>query len=140
MPRARTPPDAVMPPAKSAPKPRRRRSKRADPPMTLLDRSRQTAGRAVESLDDCVERVTGMLASEQYEPRLASHLAYLAKHAIMMLGELRKLEAHDQRAVRAMTVEEKDAQVVEYVRDMPRDRRAQIRAVLDELDADQLLA
>lgn len=133
-------PDAA--PAK--PKRSRKRDKRAPigpvKATTLLDRARETARISVESLDACVQRVTGMLATEQYEPRLASHLAYLAKHAIMMLGELRKLEAHDQRAVRAMTTEEKDAQILAYVQEMPRDRRAVIRQALDELDADQLLA
>lgn len=121
-------------------KPRRKPRRKPKQPVTLLDRARQTAGRAVDSLDDCVERVTVMLGHEKYDQRLASHLAYLAKHAIIVLGELRKLEAHDQRAVKAMTVEEKDAQVLAYVRDMPRDRRAQIRAAIDELDAEQLLA
>ena len=128
---------------KPAPKPRAKR-KRKGPQLpiatTMLDRARGTALRAVDSLDSCVERVTIMLGADKYDQRMASHLAYLAKHAIMVLGELRKLEAHDQRAVRAMTTDQKDAQVLAYVRDMPRDRRALVRAALDDLDAEQLLA
>ena len=140
-------------PAAKAPKPPRKRARKPSAgvdaalaalgaPQTVLDRARATVERAMTLLDDCVARVAEQLEDpkKKYDPRLASHLAYLSKHAVGALAELRKLEAHELRAVKAMTEEQKDQEVLGYLRAMPRDRRAAARVLLDELDREQLLA
>lgn len=105
-----------------------------DTAATMLDAARATVLRAMHALDDCIERVGAMLAGE-YDAKIASHLAYLTKHAIMTLSEVRKLEAHDQRAVQAMEPAERDELIRLYVAQMPADRRASIRQVIDDCDA-----
>jgi hypothetical protein len=59
-------------------------------------------------------------------------LAYLTKHIAQILEVLRKLEKHDQDAVKRMTAEEKDQLVQAYLADLPAERRAVFRALLDE--------
>lgn len=101
-----------------------------------LEKARGTVDRAVSALDRCVTRVADTLdAADDYDPKLASHLAYLTEHATSVLDGLRKLEKHDKDAVKAMTVDERDDLLKAHIATMPIDRRKALRAWLDDLDS-----
>ena len=103
---------------------------------SLLEKVRDTAAKATETLDVCITRVGEMLNNPDgpYNDKLASHLAYLTKYIAAVMESLRKLEAHDDKTVKGMSPAKKDALVQAYIADLPRDRRAALRAALDELD------
>jgi hypothetical protein len=103
--------------------------------MTLLERARTAVGKGVDMMDACVERVSKMLdedhAAGKYDSKLGSHLAYLVEHVSRAMGELRKLEKHDADAVKKMSPEERDALVMAYAIDLPRDRWEDFKARVD---------
>lgn len=64
----------------------------------------------------------------------------LARSISTLTAEVRKREAHDHEMVSRMSPAEKDRLVMEYLKGLPRDRRAGVRALLDEIDdAEQIL-
>lgn len=114
------------------------RRKKPDASESLVQAARVTIAKALDSLDQCVERVGKMLDKGVdgvgYDDKAASHLAWLTKHVAQILGEVRKLEVHDKNMVARMTAEEKDALVKAYLMDLPPERRAEFRALLDDLE------
>jgi hypothetical protein len=104
----------------------------------LLEKVRDTAARAAAELDRCVVRVAANLNADgvAYDIKLASHLSYLGTGVVHILGELRKLDAGLRAQARKMTPEQEHEAMLEYLRTLPIERRADVRAVLDELDTD----
>lgn len=108
--------------------------------QSLVEAARTTIAKALASLDACVGRVATMLEGEDvYSDKAASHLAWLTKHVAQILGEVRKLEAHDRNTVGKMSPEERDRLVVEYLRDLQPERRGEFRVLLDQLDASEAI-
>lgn len=103
----------------------------------LLEDARETVASGLDGLAKCVIRVRSSLEQGEtaYDPKLASHLAYLTEHTTAVLRELRQLERHDKRTVEDMTPAEVHTLVGEYIAGVDRDGRAYFRALLDELDA-----
>ena len=66
--------------------------------------------------------------SGDYDDKMASHLAYLTKHIAQIMESLRKLEAHDANAVKKMPPAQQDKLVQAYIADLPKERRAALRA------------
>lgn len=101
---------------------------------------------ARELLCDALEalrRQLGILDARQaeiqpggFDPKLADAIASCNRAAAGSAAELRKLEAHDRNAAAALSDEERDRLVFEYARQVSRDRRDAIRALFDELDAE----
>jgi hypothetical protein len=107
---------------------------------SLLDSARNTIAKGLATLDRCVDRVSAMLEDDElYDDKAASHLAWLLKNQSQIVGELRKLEAHDKRSVATMKPDEKDRLVWAYVEDLPVERRHQLRSRLDDLDEKERL-
>lgn len=96
----------------------------------LLERATAAVEKGLDTLLACIETVTQELHNGPYTTALGSHLAYLTQHATSVLDGVRKLEAHDQRAVKAMTPEERDALILSYIADLPEERRAAVVALL----------
>ena len=69
-------------------------------PDPLLKRISESCGKAITSLDDCIERVASNLAGADgadYDKDLASHLAWLTKNVAQIGGEVRKMESHEAK-------------------------------------------
>ena len=92
----------------------------------MLNRARSTMDRAVQTLDRCVERVTEILEADEYNNKLASHLAWLAKQLAGITGELRKLEAHEEKISKNMSPEKRHAVVMAYLRSLPHHRQREV--------------
>lgn len=95
--------------------------------------------RAMRHLDKLLGAVEGTLASGDCSPALARESAGVARALTGLAGELRQRERHIRDAVRAMPSDERDALILEYLRDLAPERRAAVVAFLDELGKDQLL-
>jgi hypothetical protein len=104
----------------------------------LLERVRGTAAKAADELDNCVTRVSSALREPgaKYNDKLASHLAYLGGHVVQILGELRKLDAGLRAQIRKLTPEQEHQACLDYVRELPLEKRSEIRALIDELDCE----
>ena len=101
----------------------------------LLHQAIAVAEKSLGSLRYCVERVDESLrAATAYDSKLASHQAYLAAGVSQLVETLRKAEAHEAKRADELTAEEQDRLIAEHVRDLPIDRRAELRGLLDEID------
>lgn len=135
-------------------KSRRKRPRKPKKPESLplpesldpLELSRRVVATGLAALQSCMERITTMLdddgppcdvcgrKGQKYDDRLASHFAYLLKHAAGVMEANRKLDAHYHRWAQQAAPEDRDAIVVQYLRDLPPARRA---AMLNMLDAEE---
>jgi hypothetical protein len=88
----------------------------------MINRARSTLDKAVGTLDRCVETVSDTLASGDYSKDLASHLAWLAKQLAGITGELRKLEAHEEKISKSMSPERRHLVVMAYLEALPSHR------------------
>lgn len=104
----------------------------------LLQTARRTVFEALQGVQANLEHVERQLQAKrdagEYDTSLGSHHAWVTQKAVSLLGEVRKLEAHDRRAGEEMTPEEELALLKEHIRELSVDQRAGIRALLDELD------
>lgn len=106
----------------------------------LLETARASLASGVEALDRCIAEVNHRLATaENYDLRLASHLAWITKHAAGLVDALRKLEKHDAAQADAMPPEERDRMVADYLTELPVERRASFRQLLEDLDGRRML-
>ena len=96
----------------------------------MLNRARSTMDKAVQTLDRCVERMSEKLDHAEYDNKDASHLAWLAKQLAGITGELRKLEAHEEKISKNMSPEKRHAVVMAYLKALPHHRQ---REVADEI-------
>ena len=105
----------------------------------LLHQAIGVAEKSLDSLRYCVERVDESLrGSGSYDSKMASHQAYLASGVSQLVETLRKAEAHEAKRVEEMSADEHDRLVFDFIRDgMTRERRADLRRFLEELDAGQ---
>lgn len=94
------------------------------PDASLLERVRGTVESAAAALDRAIKRVSSDLdASEEYDDKKASHLAWVSQKLVGMLSELRKLEAHNRQTVTKLSPDERDHLVRAYLEALPPDRR-----------------
>lgn len=106
------------------------------PAISMLETARETAAESLETLRDCLKRVKQLLeTSDKYDDKLASHTAWLSRHVVSILGELRKLEASDRQAVAKMSSTQQDELVANYIRDLPRDRLEALSSLMSQLTA-----
>ena len=100
-----------------------------------------TAKKAAEGLDWAVTKVRETLEQPdaKYNDKLASHLAYLSSHVIQMVGELRKLDAGIRAQIKKLTPEQEFEACLEYVRELPVEKRADLRNLIEELEGETSL-
>lgn len=108
---------------------------------SLIRSAQEAVSVGTEALRRCITRVAKQLDDaedngEKYNDKLGSHLAYLSEPAARNLVALRQLEAHEKKMAEEMSPEDQDAMIAEYIRDLPRDRLAPIRAALADRDAE----
>lgn len=105
-----------------------------------LIQGQKTLAKGVEIIDACLDRCRTMLAEgEEYDDKLASHVAWVTKYMAGSLSELRQLEKHEQRMVDDMTPEELHRVVVAYVHELDPDGRQVFRELLDECEGQESL-
>lgn len=77
------------------------------------------------------------LHSGGFDPELATCAASLGRAITSLASEERQQEKHAAQMVARMSPEERAELTKEYLRELPVDRRADFRAFLDDLDADE---
>ena len=107
----------------------------------LIEQVRATCRKAADQLDWCIEHVSAQLREQvenqgKYNDKLASHLSYLNGAVVSSLGELRKLDAGLRAQAKKLTPEQEHEAMLAYVRELPIERRLEIRHVLDELEGE----
>lgn len=119
---------------------RSRAHKQPTKPIDLLERSAQVLEEGLDGLHTAIKTVKADLATK-YSSALASHLAYLTKHATSALAEARKQDKEQRIADQSISDEKLDALIVVTLGEMSRERRFAIKAQLDEMvGGDHLLA
>lgn len=104
----------------------------------LLSRAQASCSTALEALDRCVRHVANLLAGASaptaaakgknkkpatgYDDKMASHLAWLTKNIAQIMGELRKLDAHERKSDDDLT----PAIVLAYLRGLDPSPRAHL--------------
>lgn len=81
--------------------------------------------------------VSAALAAGEATPALVRESAGVARALVAVSGEIRQREKHARQQVADMTPEEADALVAEYLRELTKERRAELREFLDELDREE---
>ena len=118
------------------PKPQKDTPKRITEPVEtseMLTGARGTMSKACRALDSCVDRVTETLAAGEYSKDLASHLAWLTKQLAGVTGELRKLEAHEEKISKTMSPERRHSVVMAYLRSLPAHRQREVSEELERM-------
>lgn len=114
----------------------------------LLSRAQASCSTALEALDRCIRHVASALAASEaptgweatiaqpkgkgkskgekpasdYNDKMASHLAWLTKNIAQIMGELRKLDAHERKSDDELT----PAIVLSYLRALDVSERAHL--------------
>jgi uncharacterized protein YicC (UPF0701 family) len=87
---------------------------------SLLTRARRMVDSSLDLLESAIERSGVELKDKaKYNTTLGSHVAYLSKHAVMILSEVRKLEAHDRSVADRLTQDELMGLALDFLRDQP---------------------
>lgn len=87
------------------------KSKKVTVPETndLIDRCLCMASKALSKLDVCVDRISKKLdEADEYDVKDASHLAWVMAQIVKQIGELRKLNDQDERAIKNMKPSERE--------------------------------
>lgn len=74
-----------------------------------------------------------------FDKDLANASAALGRAITGLAGEQRQQEKHAKDMVARMSLSEQDALVKEYLREVQPERRTEFRALLDELDATEMV-
>lgn len=90
--------------------------------------------RLIKSQLDALEKAT---KDRGYDEDLAAMAANLARSVATLTAETRKRETHGKKVVDNMPVDERDALVLAYIAEMSKERRAAVRAYLQELEAQE---
>lgn len=99
----------------------------------LLVEAYEALGVAIRRIRKTIEEVTADLDIKPNSTK-SSHLAFLGEKLSALMRELRLYEKHEQERSLAMSVDEEFKGLREYLRDLPVERRADVRAYLDELE------
>lgn len=92
----------------------------------------------LEHLRSLRQTVADALASGKATPALVRESAGVARALVSVSTEIRQRDKYARSTVPKMTPEERDELVLSYIRDLPKERRAVIRELLDELDSEDL--
>ena len=111
------------------------RSKSVADTSEMLSGARNTMSKACVALDACVDRVTDTLAQGEYSKDLASHLEWLTKQLAGVTGELRKLEAHEEKISKSWSPEKRHTVVMAYLRSLPTHRQREVAEELKRMIA-----
>lgn len=95
--------------------------------------------RTIRHLTKLLGAVERTLEAGEANPALARESASVARAMTSLAAELRAREKHEKSMVEAMTPEERRRVVFAFVRELDNDGRAEMRAVLDELDSSERL-
>ena len=139
-----------MSPTPKKPRKRKPTAKQEAPPAPveapdledLLAEARATVHAAISGLQESIAKVRRQLSEQpagEHNSALASHLAYLSRHATQALAEIRKLDSEQRKVDANLAPTELDALVLEYLTEIPRERREELRRRLDERVGDDLL-
>lgn len=74
-----------------------------------------------------------------YDRDLAASAASLARSLASVMSERRQQEKHVKQMVERMSPAEQDALVLEYLKELTPERRAEVRVFMDQLDAEENL-
>lgn len=103
----------------------------SDPVQAQID---TLIARAITHLDVCLTSVEETVKAGDASPAVLRESGTVARGIIGLAAELRQQQRHQARMVAAMSPEEQDRLVVAYISDLPKQRRAEIRRLLDDLD------
>ena len=100
--------------------------------------SRARVERTAAHLDaqlDVIEARLRELSPGSFDPELTKAAAAIARSVKEMSGELRQLEKHDRRMT--LTPEQRFAELLKYVRTLDVVQRAELAALLDDLEQER---
>lgn len=96
-----------------------------------------TVRKGLEALDERIVELIELIGDEdEYDDKLASHLAWLTKNAASILGEIRKAEEHERQVAGRIS----PSLVMAHLRALPQERRQHVVRQLQAMDEGGVLS
>lgn len=111
---------------------------KTDPPRLsdLLEKERAASDRGLEMLDRCIAEVEQMLASGEYDSKLASHLAWILDKRTQAVSKLRQFGERVKTQSLELTPEQRMRAVAKFISTLPVTQIETFRALLDNPPTD----
>lgn len=101
------------------------------------ERAEAMLKRTITHLETLLGAVEATLEAGDANPALARESAGVARAMTGLAAEVRQREKHVKDMVAKMSSVEQDELIKTYLRDLPVERRAEFRDLLDDMDADE---
>ena len=112
----------------------------ADDVTQMLDSARKSLAKELDFLDGCSQKAMDELnAADEYDIKLGSHIAWVARQRAEITGQLRQLEKHDR--VMAKSPEQRFKLICAWVEtEATPEQRARVAEIIAGIDSARVVA
>lgn len=112
----------------------------ADDVTQMLDSARKSLAKELDFLDECSQKAMDELnAAGEYDIKLGSHIAWVARQRAEITGQLRQLEKHDR--VMAKSPEQRFKLICAWVEtEATPEQRARVAEIIAGIDSARVVA
>lgn len=97
----------------------------------LIERERSASESGIAMLDRCIAETERMLASGEYDSKVASHLAWILDKRTQSVSKLRQFGERVKTQSSELTPEQQRRAVAKFIQNLPATVRDEFRALLD---------